>query len=69
MGKEKAEMVLIYAHKDWKSIENYFIDWLEALEAEEDLDFCWDKKMKRALWDEEMKQRLNEADIVACKQQ
>jgi hypothetical protein len=41
MKKAKAKMVLIYAHKDGKRIENYFIHWLEALEAEEDLDFWW----------------------------
>jgi hypothetical protein len=39
---------------------------LKALVREEKFDFWWDKDMSYPFWDEEIKRKINEADIIVC---
>ncbi len=60
-------MVLIYAHRDREFVEKSTItDFLEDAADEANLDFWWDKKMARGSWKEEIRQRLESADVVVC---
>jgi hypothetical protein len=65
MGKQKAKMVLIYAHKDRGPLEDSgFIDFREGLARK--ADFWWDAKMSHPMWDEEIRRRLYSADVIVC---
>jgi hypothetical protein len=67
----KDKMVLIYSHENRSFLKpsskgTKFLDFLEGLIRDEKLDFWWDEKMSHTKWDDEIKQRLYEADIVVC---
>lgn len=65
--KKQAKIVLIYSHKNRSFLDDTtFLDFLEGMAEEEKASFWWDKRMSRTLWDEEIKRRLNEADVVVC---
>jgi hypothetical protein len=68
---QRDKMVLIYSHKNRNFLKpsskgTKFFDFLEGLIQDEKLDFWWDEKMSHTKWDEEIRQHLNEADIVVC---
>lgn len=65
------KMVLIYSHQNRRFLKpstkgTKFLDFLEGLIKDEKLDFWWDEKMSHTKWDEEIRNHLNEADIVVC---
>jgi len=61
------KMVLIYAHRDSIFLKNSkLLTYLGALVEEEEFELWWDKKMNYPLYDEEIKKKLQEADIIIC---
>jgi len=65
--KPTAKMVMIYAHADRNFLQHsQMLYFLEGLASEEGFEFWWDREMDHPLWDEEIKRRLDEADIVVC---
>lgn len=62
-----ARMVLIYSHADRRFLQHsQLLYFLEGLAREERFDFWWDRDMGHPLWDEEIRRRLDDADIVIC---
>lgn len=66
--KSKTKMVMIYAHadKDFLKHKSNFLGFLKWLAEKEEWDFWWDDELDHPLFDEEIKQQLNSADIVIC---
>lgn len=61
------KMVLIYAHRDSAFLKkSKLLTYLGALVEEEGFEFWWDKEMNSPLWDEEIRTKLQEADIIVC---
>lgn len=61
----KAKMVVIYAHKDRSDLRKSQLEtYLRNLARVEGFEFWWDMDLKKSLWDEEIKRRLKDADII-----
>lgn len=65
----KAKMVMIYSHhpEDRKDLKKSMLESsLRNLAKSEGIDFWWDIDLDKSHWDEEIKRRLDEADIILC---
>jgi len=63
----KPKIVLIYSHKNLDFLESsQFLDFLQGLANAEGWDFWWDERINQPLFDDEIKQQLNEALVVVC---
>jgi TIR domain len=58
---------LIYSHKDRRFLEkSRFTDYLQIAANELKFELWWDKRMIRGSWEDEIRYRLEHADVVVC---
>jgi hypothetical protein len=67
VSNPQAKMVMIYSHEDRPFLRrSKLLDFLEGLANVEGWDFWWDEKMDHPLFDDEIKQQLDKAEVVVC---
>ncbi|HSE18462.1 MAG TPA: toll/interleukin-1 receptor domain-containing protein [Pyrinomonadaceae bacterium] len=65
--KSPLAMVMIYSHKDRNFLRHsQLLDFLQGLTTAEGWEFWWDEKMDHPLFDDEIRKRLDDADVVIC---